>query len=58
MNKGLELAYDQTIFELKYIASSADFDEGKKYNADRILRENGEESPLLTIDDAQDLGII
>ncbi len=58
VNKGLELNYDQTIFELKYIASSDKFDESKKYNADRILRENGEESPLLTLDDAQDWGLI
>jgi|GEM_PF-1523342 len=58
VNKGLELAYDQTIFELKLIASSDEFDEGKKFNADRIIRENGEESPLLTLDDAQDSGVI
>jgi len=58
VNKGLELAYDQTIFELKYIVASDNFDDGKKFNADRILRENNEESPVLSIDDAQDLGII
>jgi len=58
VNKGLELAYDQTIFELKLIASSDEFDEDKKFNADRILRENSEESPMLTLDDAQDSGVI
>lgn len=58
VNKGLELAYDQTIFELKYMATSKEFDEGKRYNADKILRDNGEESPMFTLDDAQDLGII
>jgi len=58
VNKGLELAYDQTIFELKYIVASDNFDDGKKFNADRILRGNNEESPVLSIDDAQDLGII
>ncbi len=58
VNKSLELAYDQTIFELKYIVASDNFDDGKKFNADRILRENNEESPVLSIDDAQDLGII
>lgn len=58
VNKGLELAYDQTIFELKYIVASDNFDDDKKFNADRILRENNEESPVLSIDDAQDLGII
>lgn len=58
VNKGLELAYDQTIFELKYIVASDNFDDGKKFNADRILRGNNEESPVLSIDDAHDLGII
>jgi hypothetical protein len=58
VNLGLERAYDQTIFELKFIASSDEFDEGKRYNADKILRENNEESPFLNLDDAQDLGII
>jgi hypothetical protein len=58
VNKGLELAYNQTIVELKYIVASDSFDDGKKYNADRILRENNEESSVLSIDDAQGLGII
>jgi len=52
VNKGLGLIYDQTIFELKFIASSKEFNEEKRYNCDRILRERGEESPIFTLDDA------
>lgn len=45
VNKGLELAHEQTIFELKYVATSDKLDNGKKDSADRILRENCDTSP-------------
>ncbi len=41
INKGLELAYDQTILTLHDIAEN-DPDESKQFNATRILDENGE----------------
>lgn len=41
VNKGLELAYDQTIFALHEIAKN-ETDDGKRFNAIRVLHENGE----------------
>jgi hypothetical protein len=41
VNKGLELAYDQTIFALHEIAKN-ETDDGRRYNAIRVLHENGE----------------
>ena len=38
VNKGLKLAYDQTIFELKYIETIDDFDQKKKSKATSILQ--------------------
>ncbi len=56
VNKGLELAYDQTILALQRIAEN-DIDDGKKFNATRILEENGVDIGL-SLEEAQDLGII
>jgi len=41
VNKGLELAYDQTISALHKIAKN-ETDDGKRFNAIRVLHENGE----------------
>jgi hypothetical protein len=41
VNKGLELAYGQTISALHEIAKN-ETDEGRRFNATRILDENGE----------------
>jgi hypothetical protein len=57
VHKGLELAYEQTIFELKYIETIDGFDQKKKSKAISILQDVGESS-VLSIDEAQDLGII
>ncbi len=57
VNKGLELAYEQTIFELKYIETIDGFDQKKKSKATSILQDVGESS-VLSIDEAQDLGLL
>jgi hypothetical protein len=57
VNKGLELAYEQTIFELKYIETIDGFDQKKKSKATSILQDVGESS-VLSIDEAQDLGLM
>lgn len=57
VNKGLELAYEQTIFELKYIETIDGFDSKKKSKATSILQDVGESS-VLSIDEAQDLGLL
>lgn len=57
LNKGLELAYDQTIFELKYIETIDGFNQKKKSKATSILQDIGESS-VLSIDEAQDLGLL
>jgi hypothetical protein len=41
VNKGLELAYDQTISVLHSLAKS-EINDGKRFNAIRVLQENGE----------------
>ncbi len=41
VNKGLELAYNQTIIALREIVKDK-VDEGRRFNAIRVLRENGE----------------
>ncbi len=57
VNKGLVLAYDQTIFELKYIETIDGFDRKKKAKATNILQDIGESS-VLSIEEARDLGLI
>jgi hypothetical protein len=57
VNKGLEVAYDQTIFELKYIETISGFNQKKKSKATSILQDIGESS-VLSIDEAQDLELI
>ena len=56
VNKGLELAYDQTVLALQKIAEN-DIDEGKRLNSKRILQKNGIDEEL-SLEEAQDLGII
>ena len=46
VDKGLELAYDQTIFELKYIETVESFDQKKKAKATSILQDIGVSSVL------------
>lgn len=41
VNKGLELSYDQVVVALRSIAVN-DLDDGKRFNAIRVLQENGE----------------
>lgn len=57
VNKGLELVYNQTIFELKYIETINGFNQKKKSKATSILQDIGESS-VLSIDEAQDLGLL
>ncbi len=53
VNKGLELAYDQTILALHEIAKN-ETDDGKRFNAKRILEENGINDELL-LEEVKDL---
>jgi hypothetical protein len=53
VNKGLELAYDQTILALHEIAKN-ETDDGKRFNANRILEENGINDELL-LEEVKDL---
>ena len=55
--KGLELAYEQTIFELKYIETMESFDKNKKSKVTSILQEIGESS-VLSLQEAQDLRLV
>lgn len=41
VNKGLELAYNQTISAFHEIAKN-EIDDGKRFNAIKVLQENGE----------------
>lgn len=53
VNKGLELAYDQTILALHEITKN-ETDDGKRSNAKRILEENGIDEELL-LEEVKDL---
>jgi hypothetical protein len=53
VNKGLELAYDHTILALHEIAKN-ETDDGKRFNANRILEENGINDELL-LEEVKDL---
>lgn len=55
-NKGLEFAYNHTVLALQEISKN-DLDEGKRFNAKRILQENGVEEEL-SLEEAQDFGLI
>lgn len=56
MHKGLELAFDQTIYELKRI-ETIPFDQNKQEKATSILQEIGESS-ILSLEEVQDLDLI
>lgn len=55
--KSLELSYEKTIQELQSLEVTTR-DETRRERIAQILYENGEESVILTYDEAQDLGLI
>ena len=57
VNKGLELAYDQTIIELQHIEVTSQ-NQKKKSIATSILHSYGEESIVLSLEEARDLNLI
>ena len=57
VNKGLELAYNKTILELQYLEVTSK-DEEKIDRITDILHEHGEESSVLTLEEAKELDLI